>query len=332
MPLRTIEEFKQFNRIYDLLLVWKDSEKSEDIKNMQNVLEECGFWANSKEEETKFLIPFQENRRSYILTAPQGWEIGEFPLPGDYSFARVTKEGNGPRQSFIEFSVFNFTSQEYFSVAKYTRGYLFTFLEEKKKLCLHNYSIITDKNSPYYKKYLKMQKREEEIKQACMKFVPELTFYTWPDELEISGDWEEKARSDPDFFKKKFEMLSSEYYSHLPAWTFTFHSLAWENKTSQITKEITYTAVDENARYMYGVIEKKEYRKDIGVWLKQEREFISFEVQLKVGQSSFTKFQGKLFPKRIEFTIPFYSKGPKAKSFYVQHFAQFGLSITNLYT
>lgn len=330
MTQTTIEELKQCNYIYDLLLIWKDSQNHEDIKALRDVLEECGFWANSKEVDTPFLIPFQENRRSYILTAPEGWKIGEFPLPGNYSFARVTKKGSGPRESSIEFTVFNFTSRAYFSVATYERGYLFTFLEEKKKLSLYNYSIITDEESPYYKKSLRMQKREEEIKQECVKFIPELASYTWPDELEISGYWEEKALSDPDFFKKTFEMLSSKYYTHLPAWTFPFYPLVWENNTAQITKEITYIAVDENVRYIYGRVEKKEFRKDVGVWLKQEQEYISFEVTIKVGESSFTKFNGKLYPTRIEFSIPFYSKGAKEKLIYTQHFTEFGLSITNI--
>ncbi len=37
--------------------------------------------------------------------------------------------------------------------------------------------------------------------------------------------------------------------------------LAWENKASKITNEITYTAVDENVRYMYGIVEKRNLQK-----------------------------------------------------------------------
>jgi len=328
MKLTTIEKLKHFNHIYDLLLLWKDSDNSTDIKSLQNVLEECGFWANSEEEDSKYLIPYQENRRSYILTAPKGWKIGEFPIPGDYSFALVTKEGSGHKESFIDFTVFNFAPQKHFSISKYTRGYLFTFLEEKNQLLLYNYGTIKDKTSPYYEKFQKMKKREEEIKQACIKFIPELAHYTWPDTLEIEGNWEEKALSHPDFFKKTFEMLSSNYYTQLPPWTFPFRPLVWENNKSQITKEITYIAVDEHMRRTYGITEQKEFRENIGVWLKQEKGYISFEVKIKVGPSSFTKFQGKLFPKSIKFSIPFYSK--ENKPLYIQHFATYGLSINNL--
>ncbi|WP_271393941.1 hypothetical protein [Aequorivita sinensis] len=330
MAKTTIEKLKKSNHIYDLLRILKDSDKPEDIKAMQEIWEECGFWANSKKEENKFVAPFQENRRSFVLTAPATWEKGKFPPPGDYSFALVTKKGPGIRESFIETNVFYFYKENYFSLSKYHRGYLFTCLEEKKNMCLFDYSVIKDKESPYYEKSLRMQKREREVKQECVKFIPELAHYLWPDELDISGCWEEEKLSHPNFFKKTFEMLSSGYYSYVGAWTFPFTPLEWENNEAQITKEITYTAVDYNHQYNYGVIKKGEFNEDIGIWLKQEENHISFNVKFRDGETSFTNFKGKLYLDYIEFSIPFYFKSPKEKAYLIQHFDQYGLQITNL--
>ncbi|MDG4945870.1 hypothetical protein NMK71_05540 [Weeksellaceae bacterium KMM 9713] len=328
--MKTKEELRKSKHIYDLLRVLKDSDKPEDIKAMQEIWEDCGFWANSKEEENKFVAPFQEHRRSFVLTAPATWEKGKFPPPGDYSFALVTKQGLGIRESFIETTVFYFYKENYFSLSKRHRGYLFTFLDEKKKLCLYDYSVIKDKESPYYEKSLRMQKREQEVKQECVKFIPELAHYLWPDQLDISGSWKEEELSHPNFFKKTFEMLSSGYYSYVGAWTFPFTPLVWENNEAQITKEITYTAVDYNHQYMYGIIKKREFREDIGIWLKQEENHISFNVKFRDGETSFANFKGKLYPDYIEFSIPFYNKSPKEKAYLIEHFDQYGLLITNL--
>lgn len=356
MILKTREEFEEQNRIYDLMLIWKDSEKPEDKESLNKILEDCGFWANSKAEETQFLIPYDADRRSYLLTAPKGYKVGDFPIPGDYSFALVTKkgtaekgekigdreipevypfgrkthDGSGTRESEINFTEFSFNPQQYFSLAKYHRGYLFTFLEEKKELLLYNSGVIKDKNSPYYEKYLRNRKREEEVKQECIRFIPALTHYTWPDELEISGKWEEKELSDPDFFKKTFELLTCHYYTFLDPCEIPFHPLKWENGISKVTQEITYEAIDENERYMYGIIKKRAFEEEIGVWLKQEDEHISLDVKVRTGDSSFDNWQGKLFPDKIELTLPFFNKTPKGKAHYIKLFGDFGLEITNL--
>ncbi|MCG2431591.1 hypothetical protein [Aequorivita xiaoshiensis] len=328
--MKTKEETKNSNHIYDLLHILKDSDQPEDIKAMQEIWEECGFWANSKKEENKFVAPFQENRRSFVLTAPDAWEKGKFPPPGDYSFALVTKNGPGIRESFIETTVFYFYNENYFSLSKYHKSYLFTFLEERKKLRLYSYSIIKDKESPYYEKSLRMQKREQEVKQECVQFIPELVHYLWPDELNISGSWEEEELSHPNFFKKTFEMLSSGFYSHVGPWTFPFQPLVWVNNKAQITKEITYTAIDYNHQYNYGVIKKREFSEEIGIWLKQEENYINFEVKIRDGETSFTNFNGKLYPNYIEFSIPFYFKSPEERAYLIEHFNQYGLHIINL--
>ena len=83
-------------------------------------------------------------------------------------------------------------------------------------------------------------------------------------------------------------------------------------------------------RYLNGVDVKKDYKADICCLLKQEKEYDSFEVKSKVGQAPVSNFYERLFPKRIEFSIPFYSKGPKAIAFYIQYFAEYGLCMTNI--
>jgi hypothetical protein len=326
----TTEQLIEFEYLYDLLVLWKDSDKSQDIKSFYELLEKLGLWAFSNTEETDYLTPFDENRRSFVLKSPNGWKMGDFPIPGEYSLALLKKTGVGSRESEMDYIVYNLQPNSLTLVHKYTAGYLFTFLEEKKRLRLHNYSVVTDKASPYYEKSFKMQKREEEIRQVCIKIIPELTHYTWPDFLEISGEWKEKERSDSEFFKKTFEMLSGDFFQLDSFLDFDFKPIVWKNKLSKLTHRITYTTIDENARRMYGIEEKKEFTEEIGIWLTELDGLISFEVKFKSGKASFMTFSGKLFPNRIELTLPFFLKKPKGKKAIDEYFDKLGLSITNM--
>ena len=327
MAFTTIADFIKYDYLYDLLLAWRDSEKTEDMDAMQELLGKLGLWANTPEQTSKFLTPFDENRRSFILKAPDGWKMGDFPTPGEYSFAMVEKKGTGPRESEIDYVVYELRPQGGTLIHDYTAGYLFTFLEEKKKLRLHNYSIIKDQSSPYYEKSLRMQVREEEIRQACIEYIPELAHYAWADELEISGKWQEKDRNDPEFFKKTFEMVTGDYYQQLGSWSFPFEPLIWENHSSKITTEITYRAVDENALRNYGIEKKVDYTEEVGIWLQEEEDYIKFEGKFKIGNSSFTQFQGKLYSDRITMTIPFLWKNPAGKKEIEAYFGKWDLVV-----
>ena len=109
----------------------------------------------------------------------------------------------------------------------------------------------------------------------------------------------------------------------------TFKSLQWKKETCSQTELIKYFIDDVHANREYGTNKKIEKEQEIGVWLKKEKDYISFNVIQHGGESWFIEFSGKLFSNKIELEI----ESPERKTdkdFLLGYFIKFGIKPVNL--
>ncbi|MFT5619361.1 MAG: hypothetical protein ACI85I_002604 [Arenicella sp.] len=166
----------------------------------------------------------------------------------------------------------------------------------------------------------------------------ELAHYACPDVLEFSGDWEETELPNPDFFKKTLSLITKGFFIKSTEWKLSFTPLNWENNTAQITQMATYKERDEHTWREYGIEQYREGSKEVGVWLKQEKGFISFKVlrplekrsRVPSERNNFMEYSGKLFPNKLHLYLDFEAKSIKTKEFYEKELKEYELRLTNL--
>lgn len=281
--------------------------------------------------KSNYLAPFQETRKSYLISGPEGWQWGDFPVQGEYYFTLVWQDGKGVRSWYIKGLHIVIETQSYAYEHEMFNAYLFIFLKEKERINFPYYRLkIPSADSPDYPKGLKIKQKEDKIRLDYIKMAPELAHYLWPDTLEFSGVWEEKNPLNASCFKKTLSLITSNFINEKTEWNLPFTPLSWEGNTAKITQFVIYKTKDENAWRIYGIDQSVEVSKETGVWLIQEKDFISFKVIRPLEGNYFVTYSGKLFPNKLDLSLGFLAKRKNTKDLFEKHFSTYGLYLTNL--
>jgi hypothetical protein len=336
MDLQSVEYMKKHDMFYDLILRLKSSELSEEIELREKILNDFGFWAPREDVKSEFVTDFERDRRSFVLKAPDGWSLGDMPVEGHYVLVKVWKsKGDGDKKWSANVSNFELK----LGVPTSTRGrdiYLFCFLngDEYLRYMIHDFCTSKYKDempeigSKDYEGRLDWDKKVEEMRLECLKMAPDLAHYTWPQVIVFSGKWAEKKIEERGFFEKTFSLLMGEFdvgiKRHLD-----FEPLEWKDGASNLTRIVKYYDRDEYKLREYGVNEKVEMEREIGMWLKKVGDAVTFECVRYWGGNWFVEFSGELSEGciRLELETPVSKVG---KDVMVDYFDGFGLEPGNL--
>lgn len=322
-------------RYNELLVRLKDATSEEDKSLFQTVLDTLGFWSPSEAKNGKYLTPYAFNRKSWVIAAPENWQLGDYPISGIYRFTIVWQDDEDKGEDSWHLRVIRFSLVNDYAnyITDFYTDSFSKFIGNKWHANFHSGLYQSKPETEEVKQQVAgFMKMEHHIRMECLEMAPEFMHHTWPKKLQFEGAHEESAISEPTFFKKTYEMLMQiPIFSYEDEGALPFKTLDWTAHQAKLISMATYRKVDENARRMYGIEEKVDCTKEIGVWLTQTSEVIDFEVNVRTDYTRFQTFSGTLKSGVIylEMECPDYKED---KSMLVDYLAKHGVVAMNIPT